>query len=48
MLSDHLDIYKIQIDNQIMNTYEYCWSDAGYKQQQIDMMRPGYDYSSRR
>jgi len=47
MLSDHLDIYKIQIDNQIMNTYEYCWSDPNYKQQQIDKMRPGYDHSSR-
>jgi hypothetical protein len=45
-LSDHLDIYSIEID-QVKNTFKYCWSDVDYKQQQIDMMRPGYDFSSR-
>ena len=45
-LSTHLDIYKITVDD-ISQTFEYCWTDADYKQQQIDMMRPGYDYSSR-
>ena len=46
-LSRYLDIYKIKVDD-IGNTYEYCWADADYKQQQIDKMKPGYDYSSRR
>ena len=45
-LSDHLDIYSIEIDN-VKNTFEYCWTDDDYKQQQIDMMRAGYDFSSR-
>lgn len=46
ILSNHLDIYKIEVDG-IDRTYEYCWSDSNYKQMQIDMMKPGYDYSSR-
>jgi hypothetical protein len=46
MLSTHLDIYKIAVDD-ISRTFEYCWTDADYKQRQIDMMRPGYDFSSR-
>jgi len=45
-LSSHLDIYKIEVDD-ISHTFDYCWSDADYKQQQIDSMRPGYDFSSR-
>ena len=45
-LSQHLDIYSIEVD-EIKHTFEYCWTDADYKQQQIDMMRPGYDFSSR-
>ena len=45
-LSQHLDIYSIEVDG-IKHTFEYCWTDADYKQQQIDMMRPGYDFSSR-
>jgi hypothetical protein len=44
-LSNHLDICKIDIDG-IGNTFSYCWTDADYKQQQIDMMKSGYDYSS--
>lgn len=44
-LSKHLDIYKIEVDG-ISNTFDYCWSDDDYKQKQIDMMKPGYDYSS--
>lgn len=47
ILSDHLDIYSIEIDG-VKQTYDYCWSDSNYKQMQIDMMRPGYDFSSRR
>jgi hypothetical protein len=46
-LSRYLDIYKIEVDN-VSNTFDYCWADADYKQQQIDKMKPGYDYSSRR
>lgn len=45
-LSSHLDIYSIEIDG-IRNTFDYCWSNSDYKQMQIDIMRPGYDYSSR-
>ena len=46
MLGKHLDIIKIEVDD-VSATFDYCWSDVGYKQQQIDMMRPGYDFSSR-
>lgn len=46
ILSNHLDIYKIEVDG-ISNTFDYCWSDYNYKQMQIDIMRPGYDHSSR-
>ena len=45
-LSQHLDIYSIEVDG-IKHTFEYCWTDTDYKQRQIDMMRPGYDFSSR-
>ena len=45
-LSTHLDIYSIEIDD-VKNTFDYCWTDSDYKQRQIDMMRPGYDFSSR-
>lgn len=47
MLGIYLDIYSVQIDD-VTGTYPYCWSDLDYKQIQIDMMKPGYDYSSRR
>ena len=46
ILSNHLDIYKIEINNTV-GTFNYCWTDLDYKQQQINMMRPGYDHSSR-
>lgn len=45
-LSQHLDIYSIEVER-VKNTFEYCWNDVDYKQQQIDMMKPGYDHSSR-
>lgn len=45
-LGAHLDIYQITVED-ITGTYDYCWSDPTYKQDQIDKMRPGYDYSSR-
>lgn len=46
MLSQHLDIYAIEVDG-VSNTFDYCWTDSNYKQQQIEMMKPGYDFSSR-
>ena len=46
IMSDYLDIYSIEVDG-IKNTFDYCWSDSNYKQMQIDIMKPGYDYSSR-
>jgi hypothetical protein len=46
ILSNHLDIYQIEVDG-VTGTFEYCWSELDYKQMQIDMMKPGYDYSSR-
>jgi len=44
ILSKHLDIYKIRIDD-LESTYDYVWSDDNYKQMQIDFLRPGYDWS---
>jgi len=46
-LSSHLDIYQIEVDG-VSNTFDYSWADSDYKQMQIDMMKPGYDFSSRR
>jgi hypothetical protein len=46
ILGNHLDIYRIEVDG-VSATFDYCWSDTDYKQQQINMLRPGYDYSSR-
>ena len=45
ILSKYLDIYKITAGD-ISATYDYTWSDPDYYQQQIDMMKPGYDHSS--
>ena len=46
ILGSHLDIHSIEI-NGVTCKYDYCWSDSDYKQMQIDIMKPGYDYSSR-
>jgi len=46
-LGNYLDIYSIEVDG-VVGTFNYCWSDTDYKEQQIAMMRPGYDFSSRR
>ena len=46
LMSSHLDIFKIEVDG-VEGIFDYCWADDDYKQQQIDMMRPGYDFSSR-
>ena len=47
ILGQHLDIYKIETDD-VVGIYDYCWSDSDYYQQQIERLKPGYDYSSRR
>jgi hypothetical protein len=47
ILSQYLDIYKITA-GAASATFDYTWTDADYYQQQIDRMRPGYDYSSSR
>ncbi len=47
ILGSHLDIYAVEVDG-VRKTYDYCWRDESYKQMQIDMMKPGYDFSSRR
>ena len=46
ILSAHLDIYCIEIDG-VSQKFNYCWTDANYKQMQIDMMKPGYDHSTK-
>lgn len=46
ILGSHLDIYSIEVDG-VSNKFDYCWSDDNYKQMQINIMRPGYDHSSR-
>jgi hypothetical protein len=46
-LGQHLDIYKIETEDAVA-VYDYCWTDPDYYQQQIERLRPGYDYSSRR
>lgn len=47
ILGDYLDIISIKVDDTI-GIFNYCWNDDNYEQEQIDMMRPGYDYSSSR
>jgi hypothetical protein len=46
ILGNYLDIYRVEVDG-VTQTYDYCWSDANYKQQQIDQLKPGYDYQLR-
>lgn len=47
MLGAHLDIYSIEV-NGYQAVYDYVWSDSNYDQLQIDMLKPGYAYSSRK
>lgn len=47
LLSTHLDIYSITAGD-ICAVYPYNYTDADYYQQQIDRLKPGYDYSSGR
>jgi len=46
ILSQHLDIYKIDT-GEFEATYDYTWTDTDYYLQQIERLKPGYDYSSR-
>ena len=46
-LSQYLDIYKISAGD-ASATYNYNYTDSDYYQQQIERLKPGYDYSSRR
>lgn len=46
ILGNYLDIYRIEVDG-VVQTYDYCWTDDNYKQQQIDQLKPGYDYHLR-
>ena len=45
IMSRYLDIYSIEVDG-VTATYDYCWSDIDYKQQQIARLKPGYDYQN--
>ena len=47
VLGNYLDIYRVEVDG-VSAQYDYCWSDDNYKQQQIDRMRAGYDYHTRK
>jgi hypothetical protein len=46
LLGDYLDIYKIEI-NGLTGIFDYCWNDRDHIEQQINRMKPGYDFSSR-
>jgi hypothetical protein len=46
ILGQHLDIYSVEVDG-VQAVYNYCWNDSDYEQQQINLMRPGYDYQTR-
>ena len=45
ILSRCLDIQKITA-GEASATYDYTWTDTDYYQQQIERLKPGYDYSS--
>lgn len=47
ILSRYLDIYKISAGDAIA-VYNYNYTDRDYYQQQIERLKPGYDYSSGR
>jgi hypothetical protein len=46
LLGKYLDIYQIEVDG-VVGTFNYCWNDPDHAEQQINKMKPGYDYSSR-
>lgn len=47
IISNYLDIYEITA-GEVSACYDYAWSDSNYYEQQIERLKPGYDYSSRR
>lgn len=51
ILSKYLDIQGITTDdgqgNVLRSVYPYTWTDKDYYTQQIERLKPGYDYSSR-
>jgi hypothetical protein len=52
ILSQYLDICSISCDdgsgNILRSVYPYSYTDPDYYDQQIEKLKPGYDYSSRR
>jgi hypothetical protein len=46
LLSPRLDIVRIEAGD-VAADYKYSWSDTDYYSQQIERLKPGYDYSSR-
>ena len=46
-LGKYSDIYSI-CTGDIVAIYDYTWTDKNYYTQQIERLKPGYDYSSRR
>ena len=47
ILSKYLDILSIEAGD-ARAVYDYTWTDADYYTQQIERLKPGYDFSSRR
>jgi hypothetical protein len=47
ILSKYLDILSIEAGD-ARAVYDYTWTDTDYYRQQIERMKPGYDFSSRR
>lgn len=46
ILSKYQDLYRINIDG-VVGTFDYVWSQPGYKDLQIKKMIPGYIHSSK-
>ena len=46
ILSKYQDLYRIDIDG-VVGTFDYVWSQSGYKDLQIKQMIPGYIHSSK-
>jgi hypothetical protein len=47
LLGDYLDIYKIEIDD-VVGVFNYCWNDVDYADNQLQRLKPGYDFTSHR